>query len=372
MSEPKAQFHGQVVLVLQGGGALGAYQGGVYEALHEAGIEPDWVIGISIGAINGAIITGNAPADRLPRLRQLWSRVQNDSPLDARNWSGLGHAFANWSAVMSGVPGMYAPRPLAWANLNTQVGVENASYYLTAPLRTTLEPLIDFRVVNAKETTRLTVGAVNVEQGTMRYFDSREGALGLDHVMASSALPPAFPAVRIDGEEYWDGGVYSNTPMEIVFDDNPRRNSLIFDVNVWQPTGPEPGSIWQVMGRQKDIQYASRADSHIKRQKQIHKLRHIVRELAKHTTAAEEKHIHLRGLGLHGCNTTMHVARLLAPALDSEDFFKDIDFSAAGIRARWQAGIDDTRRMLARAPWQAPADPMEGVIVHELSARTGG
>src|SRR5258706_5210371 len=190
--------------------------------------------------------------------------------------------------------------------------------------------------------------------------------------MAGGALPRAFREVGIDGEEYGDGGVYSNTPMEIVFDDNPRRNSLIFDVNVWQPTGPEQASIWREMGRQKDIEYGSRADSHIKRQKQIHKLRHIVRELAKHTTAAEEKHIHLRGLGLHGCNTTMHVARLLAPALDSEDFFKDIDFSAAGIRARWQAGIDDTRRMLARAPWQAPADPTEGVIVHGLAPRTGG
>jgi NTE family protein len=259
VSEPKAPLPGQVVLVLQGGGALGAYQAGVYEALHEAGMEPDWVIGISIGAINGAIITGNAPADRLRRLRELWHRVRNDSPLDGRNGSGLGHAFANWAAVVSGVPGMYAPRPLAWANLGTQVGVENASYYLTAPLRKTLEPLIDFRVVNAQDTTRLTVGAVNIKQGTMRYFDSRDGALGLDHVMASSALPPAFPAVPIDGEEYWDGGVYSNTPMEIVFDDDPRRNALIFDVNVWQPTGPEPGSIWQVMGRQKDIQYSTRA-----------------------------------------------------------------------------------------------------------------
>jgi NTE family protein len=372
VSEPKAQLPGQVVLVLQGGGALGAYQGGVYEALHEAGIEPDWVIGISIGAINGAIITGNAPADRLPRLRELWSRVQNDSPLDGQSWSGLGHAFANWSAVMGGVPGMYAPRPLAWASLNTQVGVENASYYLTAPLRKTLEPLVDFRVVNAKDTTRLTVGAVNVEQGTMRYFDSRDEALGFDHVMASSALPPAFPAVRIGGEEYWDGGVYSNTPMEIVFDDNPRCDALIFDVNVWQPTGPEPGSIWQVMGRQKDIQYASRADSHIKRQKQIHRLRHVIRELSKNISSEKKSNSESHELASWGCNTTMHVARLLAPALDSEDFFKDIDFSAAGIRARWQAGIDDTRRMLARAPWQAPADPMEGVIVHELSARTGG
>jgi NTE family protein len=368
----KQTLPGQVVLVLQGGGALGAYQAGVYEALHEAGIEPDWVIGISIGALNGAIVTGNMPADRLPRLRELWKRVESDSPLDGQYWPAIGHAWSSWSAVVRGVPGMYLPRPLAWAQVNLQVGVENASYYLTEPLRETLAPLVDFGVVNAKDTTRLTVGAVNIRKGEMHYFDSREEALSLDHVMASGALPPAFPAVQVEGEEYWDGGVYSNTPMEIVFDDNPRRNSVIFDVNVWQPTGPEPESIWQVMGRQKDIQYASRSDSHIKRQKQIHKLRHIIRELAKHTTAAEEKHVHLRGLSLHGCNTTMHVVRLLAPSLDSEDFFKDVDFSAAGIQARWQAGLADTRRMIERAPWNEPADPMEGVIVHELSARTGG
>jgi NTE family protein len=367
----KKQLPGQVVLVLQGGGALGAYQGGVYEALHEAGIEPDWLIGISVGALNGAIIAGNAPADRLPRLREFWKRVENDSPLDGQWWPGIDHAFSNWSAVVRGIPGIYAPRPLAWGGVNAQVGVEEASYYVTEPLRDTLGSLINLEALNAKA-ARLTVGAVNVTNGTMRYFDSREEALGLDHVMASSALPPAFPAIRVGGEEYWDGGVYSNTPMEVVFDDNPRRNSVIFDVNVWQPTGPEPGSIWQVMGRQKDIQYASRSDSHIQRQKQIHKLRHVIRELSKNLSSEKQDSPECRRLASWGCGTTMHVVRLLAPALDSEDFLKDIDFSGAGIQARWQAGVADARRMLGRAPWEEPADPMEGVIVHELSARTGG
>ena len=362
---------GQTVLVLQGGGALGAYQAGVYEALHEAKIEPDWVIGISIGALNGAIITGNAPADRLPRLREFWKRVENDSPFDGQYWPGFGHAFANLSAVTRGIPAMYTPRPLAWAQVNADVGVDNASYYLTGPLRETLSSLINFENMKSNS-PRLTVGAVNIRKGEMHYFDSRDKTLGLDHVMASGALPPAFPAIRIEGEAYWDAGVYSNTPLEAVFDDHPRRNAVIFGVNVWQPTGPEPESIWRVMGRQKDIQYASRDDSHIKRQKQIHKLRRIISELAKFTTEAEEKHAHLRGLGLHGCDTTMHVVRLLAPSLDSEDYFKDIDFSAAGIQARWQAGLADTRRMIERAPWDEPADPMEGVVVHELSARTGG
>src|SRR5205085_4952599 len=155
-----------------------------------------------------------------------------------------------------------------------------ASYYSTAPLRATLAELVSLECLNAKR-TRLTVGAVSVRTSAMRYFDSRDARLSLDHIMASGALPPAFPAVRIDGEPYWDGGVYSNTPIEAVLDDKPRRDAVIFGVNVWQPTGAEPESIWQVMGRQKDIQYASRADSHIARQKQIHRLRHVIRELAK-------------------------------------------------------------------------------------------
>jgi NTE family protein len=221
--------------------------------------------------------------------------------------------------------------------------------------------------------TRLTVGAVNVKKGEMRYFDSRdsrEGPLGLDEVLASGALPPGFPAIRVRGEAYWDGGLYSNTPLEAVLDDTPRRDSVIFAVNVWQPTGHEPESLWQVMARQKDIQYASRADSHIARQKQIHHLRHVIRELAGHLPI--DKQDECQPLAAWGCATTMHVVRLLAPALEGEDFTKDLDFSPAGIRFRREAGHADTRRMLQRAPWAAPVDPMEGVIVHELSARTGG
>jgi NTE family protein len=348
--DPRAK--GQVVLVLQGGGALGAYQAGVYEALCGAGIEPDWVIGTSIGAINAALIAGNARASRLPRLREFWKRVEQDSP------------FGTFTTFMRGIPAFFVPRPLPWGGTQARVGLDRASYYDTAPLRETLSELVDVE----KPTTRLTVGAVNVRNSRMRYFDSRDEQLTLEHVMASGALPPAFPAVRIDGEPYWDGGVYSNTPIEAVLDDKPRRDSVIFGVNVWQPTGPEPESIWQVMGRQKDIQYASRADSHIARQKQIHHLRHVIRELTKNLSP--EKQEQCRELASWGCGTTMHVVRLLAPTLDSEDYLKDVDFSPAGIRARWQAGLEDTRRMIERAPWETDVDAMEGVVVHELSART--
>ncbi len=287
----KVALPGQVVLVLQGGGALGAYQVGVYQALHEAGIEPDWVIGTSIGAINAALIAGNAPAERLDRLREFWSRVEQRAGADlVPAWNGLANGYANvpanWATMWQGIPAFFAPNPFAWLGLHTALGVERAAYYSTEPLRETLAELVDCERLGQRQ-TRLTVGAVNVRNGEMRYFDSRDETLGLDHILASGALPPAFPAVRIQGDPYWDGGIYSNTPIEAVLDDRPRRDSLIFTVHMWNPQGTEPESLWQVMGRQKDIQYASRARSHIARQKQIHHLRHIIRELAKHVPEAQ-------------------------------------------------------------------------------------
>ncbi len=355
---------GQVVLVLQGGGALGAYQVGVYEALHDAGIEPDWVIGTSIGAINAALIAGNPREQRIERLNAFWSHVEQPAtsagPFD---WLGMGNWVANMTTVMRGIPAFFEPNPIALRGTRANVGVESAAYYSTEPLRRTLGELVDFAAM-ASGPTRLTVGAVNACSGAMRYFDSHKETLCVDHVMASGALPPAFPAVRIDGEPYWDGGIYSNTPIEAVLDDRPRRDALIFAVNVWHQTAPEPESIWQVMGRQKDIQFASRADSHIARQKQIHRLRHVIRQLTQHLPASEQADPVVKELSAWGCGTTMHVAHLLAPRLEGEDNSKDIDFTSAGIRARREAGYADTRSMVERSPWRAPTDPIEGVVEH--------
>ena len=222
----------QVVLVLQGGGALGAYQMGVYEALHEAGIEPDWVIGTSIGAINAALIAGNPREQRLARLQQFWEQVElRWPPAAALAALGMAHLLPNAMTVLSGVPAFFRLNAQALRGVHAELGVEQASYYSTEPLRSTLLSLVDFARIGDGG-TRMTVGAVNANTGAMRYFDSRELSLGIEHVMASGALPPAFPAVRIDGEPYWDGGIYSNTPIEAVLDDNPRRDSLIFAVNV--------------------------------------------------------------------------------------------------------------------------------------------
>ena len=360
----------QVVLVLQGGGALGAYQAGVYQALHEAGIEPNWVIGTSIGAINASLIAGNAPNQRLERLREFWGRVQHGPFHQALSAIPMmGTLAANWLTVANGIAAFFQPNPMAFAGVHMPLGCEAAGYYSTKPLESTLTELVDFARINRGD-TRLTVGAANVRTSEMRYFDNNAMPLTARHVMASGALPPAFPAVRIDGELYWDGGILSNTPVEAVFDDNPRRNTLVFAVHIWNPHGTEPETIWQVMNRQKDIQYSSRALSHVALQKQLHRLRHVVSELVKRMPERERQSEAVSDLAEYGCLTRMHVVRLLAPTIDGEDHMKDIDFSAAGICARWEAGVADTRAAIGKAPWLGEFDPIEGVILHEARAGT--
>ncbi|AQH03505.1 patatin [Burkholderia sp. KK1] len=377
----------QIVLVLQGGGALGAYQAGVFEAMHDLGIEPDWVIGTSIGAINGAIIAGNRREDRMTRLHDFWERV-TWKETHAASWLAaftpawltglpLGHLMDPWTSRMPGyepwlrslsimthgIPSFFTPRPYAWLGLQAPVGTGQAAFYHTEPLRETLMSLIDFDYLNRKE-TRLTVGTVGVCSGQMRYFTNRDGPLDVQHVMASAAFPPGFPSVRIDGDAYWDGGVYSNTPLEAVLDDRPRLSSVIFTVQLWPEHGGEPASITEAMSRQRDIQYSSRAESHLERQRQIHRLRHVIRELGKHMSGDELETPVVKELLGWGCGTTIQVIELDAPTLDRDDLHKDIDFSADGIRRRWEAGYLDAQRMIDRAPWRAEPDPMEGIAIH--------
>ena len=356
---------GQVVLVLQGGGALGAYQVGVYQALYEAGIEPDWIIGTSIGAINASLIAGNAPEDRLSKLQEFWGRMEQKSVWTlAPAWTGVSNTFGYWSTILGGIPGFFEANTRAFWGPSVPLGSEQAAFYSTAPLRKTLSELVDFERIN-RSSMRLTVGAASVRTSMMRYFDSREMPVSLEHIMASGALPPAFPAVRIDGELYWDGGILSNTPTEVVFDDNPRRNSLIFAVHLWNPEGDEPETILEVLNRQKDIQYSSRIASHIARQQQAHRLRHIVSQLIEQLPEQARRSETIRELAGYGCRTQMHVVRLLAPQLEAENHTKDIDFSPSGIRARWECGYDATRRALALAAWRGDFDPLEGVILHQ-------
>ncbi len=359
--------YGQIVLVLQGGGALGAYQVGVYQALAESGIAPDWVVGTSIGAINAALIAGGPAAAALDRLSAFWRRIEHGRAIDTFVPGMFAAAARNMMAVTQGVSGFYRPNPMAFMNAQTPLGAEKAGYYSVAPLAETLGELVDFNQINTGP-IRLTVGASNARTSEMTYFDSRDMTLDLRHILASGALPPAFPAVRIGEDLFWDGGILSNTPVEVVFDDNPRKNAMVFAVHLWNPHGGEPQTIREVMNRQKDVQYSSRAATHIKRQRQLHKLRHIIAEMSALLPDAARDSLKQRGLAGYGCTTRMHVIRLLAPALDHEDQAKDIDFSADGIRQRWEAGYRHTCETLEKAPWRAEVDPHEGFVLHEACA----
>jgi len=362
VSEFRTKSKGQVVLVLQGGGALGAYQAGVYQALHEAGVEPDWIIGTSIGAINAGIIAGNKPQERIAKLDAFWSRMER--PAAWPSVPAFSETLSYWSTLVGGIPGFFEPHLPAFWGAHVPLGVDRAGFYSTASLRQTLGELVDFSIINARS-PRLTVGAANVRTSMMHYFDSRQSEISAEHIMASGALPPAFPAICIDGEFYWDGGILSNTPTEVIFDDYPRRSSLIFAVHLWNPTGPVPRSIWEVLHRQKDIQYSSRIASHITRQQQTHRLRHVVSQLVSYLPDDVRNNDAVRELAGYGCVTQMHVVRLLAPRLDNENHTKDIDFTPSGISMRREAGYQATMRALMQAPWRGEFDPLEGVILHE-------
>jgi NTE family protein len=282
-----------------------------------------------------------------------------------RFWPQFASGLSYWQAVTSGISGFYKPNPFAFISPHVQLGPENAGYYSTSELEETLNDLVDFSLIRRNK-PRLTVGAAQVRTSQMHYFDSLETEITARHIMASGALPPAFPAVRINGELYWDGGILSNTPAEAIFDDRPRKNSLVFAVHMWNPIGPEPESIWDVLHRQKNIQYSSRVATHITRQSQIHRLRHIIKELANYIPEDLRTREDVRELTSYGCLTRMHFVRLLWPGHETEDHTKDVDFTSAGINKRWRAGYEQTIRAIEQAPWQGEVDPLEGVFLHEL------
>jgi len=346
------------VLVLQGGGALGAYQLGVYKAIHEKDVALDWVIGTSIGAINGGIIAGNPPELRLQKLQEFWGLVQNQSMQTFKNNKSLFNLYT----MAYGVKGFFAPTFTNWLDANKKVGIENASYYSTKELKDTLNRLIDLDYLNSKK-VRLTIGAVSAVTGEMRYFDSAKETLTIEHIMASSALPPAFPAIRIDGEPFWDGGIYSNTPIEAVLEDQPRENALIFSVQLWNPLSKEPNSIQEVLTKQKDIQFSSR-DRLLDKVKKLHRFRHVVRQLTAHLPAAQKKLPEMQELMSLGCDKVMHVIYLTIDRLEGEDQTKDIDFTSDGILQRSTTGYKEAVRAIESQIWNEPHDLNEGILIH--------
>jgi len=364
----------RIALVLQGGGALGAYQAGVIEALSEHGLMPDWVVGTSIGAINAAIVVGNEPALRVQRLREFWTALKHRDFFDLHRVPDPLRRCNTWlstfEAATRGVPGFFAPRLFSPFFAGLPVPPEQASFYDASPLAATLARFVDFERLGHRGPVRLTVNALCATTGEFVSFDSAHQHIGVEHVMASSALPPGFPPVRIDGKIYWDGGLYSNTPLEIVLDDEPRMNTLCFMVDLWHVEGPEPRTFDEVHTRQKDIMYASRSQRHIEDFRRLHTLRKALHAMHARLPARLRDEQVVRNLAASCCDTTMHIVHLRYGGQDWRMASKDINFSSGSVDWRWSQGYADAMNAVEEAPWRAPQAPDVGVVVHEAPPKT--
>ena len=368
--QPKAVKPGlpfkSVALLLQGGGALGAYQGGVYQALVEHGVEPTWLCGISIGAINCAIILGNAPEHRVARLREFWELVTgggswNNVWLDlpgAEMMRGIANQWAAGGVLVQGVPGFFTPQTPP-APLQPKGAPGATSWYDTNALRGTLERLVDFDRINHGP-TRLSVGAVNVRTGNFAYFDTTKDKIRVDHIMASGALPPAFPAVKIDGELYWDGGLVSNTPLDWVLSSREDVDSLILQVDLWSARGEAPDDLAAVGTRMKDIQYSSRTraatDEFKRRQKLRAALYKLMKQLPPDLASTPEAKLLTRETDAASYN----IVQLIYRSATYESQSKDYEFSRQTMDEHWQAGYRDAAATLSHAEVLAlPPAPAE-------------
>jgi NTE family protein len=363
-----------IALLLQGGGALGAYQGGAYQALAEAGIHPDWVAGISIGAINSALIAGNAPENRVDRLREFWETVTS-SPLTLAFLppqaikGDVAHGFINqisaFGALVGGAPSFFAPRfPPPF--LNPPGSVEATSYYDVSPLRATLERLVDFDRINARQ-TRFSVGAVNVRSGNFAYFDNSRDEITPLHVMASGALPPGFPAVEINGEQYWDGGLVSNTPLQWVLGTRPRQDTLAFQIDLWNARGEFPRDLTECSVRQKEIQFSSRTRAATEQFRQLQCMRRAAYTILQQLPDTLRNTAEAKLLAEAADEKVYNVVHLIYRAKSYEGTSKDYEFSRRTMLEHWQAGYNDAVRTLRhRQVLQRPTSP-EGLSIFDLS-----
>src|SRR6478609_1306465 len=362
------------VLVLQGGGALGSYQAGAYQALCHFDFEPEWIAGISIGAINAAIIAGNPREKRVGRLKEFWEMVSAPVPWNPVTKSDRGRSLFNetsaaWIATF-GVPGFFTPR-LPPAPLWPQGSPQAQSYYDTAPLRKTLERLVDFDRINDLK-TRLSVGAVGVTSGNLSYFDNIEfnrlgKKIGPEHIMASGALPPGFPSVEIEGEHYWDGGIASNTPLDYVLDEETSKNLLIFQIDLFSARGPLPTSLLEAAEREKDIRYSSRTRMNTDKNRQLHNVRKAMRALIEKLPEHlkdDPSVVHLREATKENTVTVVH---LIYRSKNYESSSKDYDFSHVGMVEHWAAGVRDVHLSMRHEDWLERPQSGETMITYDLT-----
>jgi NTE family protein len=362
------------VLVLQGGGALGSYQAGAYQALCHFDFEPDWIAGISIGAINAAIIAGNPPEKRVARLKEFWELVSSPVPWNPIASGDRGRSLFNETSAALiatfGVPGFFQPR-FPPAPLWPQGSPQALSYYDTAPLRATLERLVDFDRINDLK-TRLSVGAVSVTTGNFRYFDNVEfkklgKKIGPEHIMASGALPPGFPSIEIEGEHFWDGGISSNTPLDYVLDENITDDLLIFQVDLFSARGPLPVSLLEAAEREKDIRFSSRTRMNTDKNKQVHNARMALRELIGKLPEDLRNDPSLDILCRAARENTVTVVHLIYRSKNYESSSKDYDFSHVGMVEHWGAGVRDVHLSMRHKDWLERPQSGETMVTYDLT-----
>jgi NTE family protein len=364
----------QRVLVLQGGGALGSYQAGAYQALCDHDFEPEWIAGISIGAINAAIIAGNPREKRVDRLNEFWEMVSSPVPWNPITKSDRGRSLFNETSAALiatfGVPGFFTPR-IPPAPLWPPGSPQSQSYYDTTPLRATLERLVDFDRINDL-TTRLSVGAVSVTTGNFKYFDNFEfkklgKKFGPEHVMASGALPPGFPSIVIEGEHFWDGGIASNTPLDYVLDAELRNDLLIFQVDLFSARGLLPVSLLEAAEREKDIRFSSRTRMNTDKNRKIHNTRKALRELMGKLPDDLRNDPSVAILCEAAKENTVTVVHLIYRSKNYESSSKDYDFSRIGMIEHWGAGERDVRLSMRHKEWLERPQSGETMVTYDLT-----
>jgi NTE family protein len=365
-----------VALLLQGGGALGSYQGGVYQALAEADLHPDWIAGVSIGAVNAALIAGNPPEKRVESLRTFWQEITTAFPWDQPDDSespifqkGTMRHFANKmsaaSAMVNGVANFYVPRILTpW--LHRRGSLDATSYYDTAKLKATLERLIDFDRINSGK-PRFSAGAVNVKTGDLVYFDTTTHTIGPEHIMASAALPPGFPAVEIEGEYYWDGGLVSNTPLQWVVESRPRFDMLAFQVDLWNADGAFPRDMTEVTTRQKEILFSSRTRANTDRFKYAQKLHHAFANFFDKLPDGSKNTPEAKLLGSFADRKVYNIVHLIYHTRNYEGSGKDYEFSRISMEDHWQEGYRATVRTLGHPEILERPGNTEGIAIFDFS-----
>jgi NTE family protein len=356
------------ILVLQGGGALGAYQAGAYDALAHAGEMPSWIAGISIGAINAAIIAGNKPEDRATQLRAFWNKLssglQGASIIPGEQGRTAFNELSSWMATMFGIPGFFNPRPIS--PLFAWPGTDGAlSFYDTSPLRETLNELVDFDLLNGGQ-TRLSVGAVNVKTGNFRYFDTMTDRITVDHILASGALPPGFPPVKIDGEYWWDGGLVSNTPLYQVIDMSSNHENLcIYQVDLFSSVGEFPKTIMEAAEREKEIRFSSRTRMMTTAAMNEQRLRtaamNLIKKLPKDMASDADVKV-LTETAKFGGITVLHLINRDKP-FDTQS--KDYEFSRLSVDEHWQNGFNEAKKALAEPSWRKRKVPAEGMVTFD-------